>query len=183
MIPIPNPLTQPLQYPPRPLEIPHLEIDLPTKPNPPRPRIKHHRHKRIKLLHHPHNQPLRHPRHIPLPDLPPPLPHLQRQPDIRKAAPRQPPLPIIQHLRPQRPRDRDAARLDHIGAVAHDGLLPAAHVPPERERLGDAQVRRVVHGADELELRDEGALAAGRERVVDRRLAGDGGGLEAVRGG
>lgn len=183
MIPLPNPLTQPLHHPPRPLEILRLEIDLPAKSNPPRSRIEHNSHKRMMILDHGHNQPLRHRRRILFPDLPPRIPNLQRQPHIRKETFRQAPPLVIQHLRLQDVRDRDAARLDDIGAIAHDLLLAAADFLAELESLGDAQIRRVVNGADELELLDELALGAWRERVIDLGLAGDGVGFEAVGGG
>lgn len=180
MIPPPNPLAQPLQHLPRPFEILRLKINLPTEPDPPRPRVEYNRHKCMMILHHRHNQPLRRGRRVLLPDLTRRTPNLQRQPNVREAAFRQTPLLVIQHLRLQYLRHRNTARLHELGTVAHDLLLAAADFLAEFQGIGDAEVGRVVDGADEFKLLDELALGAWREGVVDLRPARNRVGFEAV---
>lgn len=90
------------------------------------------------IRHHRHDQPLRRGCCVPLPDFALRIPNLQRQADVREAALRQTPLPIIQHLCLQGLRNRDAARLREVGTVAHDLLLAAADLLAKFESLRDA---------------------------------------------
>ena len=174
MIPLPDPLTQAFQDLPRPLEILRLEIDLTTEPDPPAPGIEHNRHEGVMILHHRHNQPLRHGRGVLVPDLAGRIADLQGQADVREEASRQAALLVVQHLRLQHLGDRGAAPLHHLGAVAHDLVFAAADFLAEGEGVRNAEVGRVVDGADEFELLDELALGAWREGVVDLGPAGDG---------
>lgn len=99
------------------------------------------------------------------------------QPDIHDGTR----LVISHHFRAQDLRYALGSLPYDFDAIAHDRLLASADLLPELQRCRHAQIRRVVHRADELEHPDEWRLGAGGQRVVDLLLPGSSDGLIAVR--